>query len=149
MVINVWSLRSELERHWLRTTGARIACHAFRCVLRLQTGNTILFNTSIVPEIRYPTPKSTDCHWSAAVVLPDQCQGRIQDLIRGGAPDRDRPKIAILGPQFCRILVLGPHFWWSGGGPGPLGPPPLDLPLNVNQCKPESVFHRASAWHCL
>ena len=32
------------------------------------------------------------------------------------------PKTAILGPQFCRILVLGPHFWWSGG-PGPLGPP--------------------------
>ena len=52
------------------------------------------------------------------------CQGRIQDLIRGGAPDRDRPKTAILGPQFCRILVLGPHFWWSGGGPGPPGPPP-------------------------
>ena len=50
-------------------------------------------------------------------------QGRIQDLIRGGAPDRDRPKTAILGPQFCRILVLGPHFWWSGGGLGPRGPP--------------------------
>ena len=32
------------------------------------------------------------------------------------------PKTAILGPQFCRILVLGPHFWWSGG-PGSLGPP--------------------------
>ena len=32
------------------------------------------------------------------------------------------PKTAILGPQFCRILVLGPHFWWSGG-PKPLGPP--------------------------
>ena len=32
------------------------------------------------------------------------------------------PKTAILGPQFCRILVLGPHFWWSGG-PRPLGPP--------------------------
>ena len=31
------------------------------------------------------------------------------------------PKTAILGPQFCRILVLGPHFWWSGGA-GPLGP---------------------------
>ena len=30
---------------------------------------------------------------------------------QGGAPDRDRPKTAILGPQFCRILVLGPHFW--------------------------------------
>ena len=27
------------------------------------------------------------------------------------------PKTAILGPQFCRILVLGPHFWWSGGPP--------------------------------
>ena len=25
------------------------------------------------------------------------------------------PKTAILGPQFCRIMVLGPHFWWSGG----------------------------------
>ena len=36
------------------------------------------------------------------------------------------PKTAILGPQFCRILVLGPHFWWLGG-PGP--PAPLDLPL--------------------
>ena len=34
----------------------------------------------------------------------------------GGGPDHDRPKTAILGPQFCRILVLGPHFWWSGGG---------------------------------
>ena len=44
-------------------------------------------------------------------------------MIRGG-PDHDRPKTAILGPQFCRILVLGPHFWWSGG-PGP----PLDPPL--------------------
>ena len=33
------------------------------------------------------------------------------------------PKTAILGPQFCRILVLGPHFWWSGGSPGPWGPP--------------------------
>ena len=32
------------------------------------------------------------------------------------------PKTAILGPQFCRILVLGPHFWWSGGAWAP-GPP--------------------------
>ena len=32
------------------------------------------------------------------------------------------PKTAILGPQFCRILVLGPHFWWLGGL-GPRGPP--------------------------
>ena len=31
-------------------------------------------------------------------------------------------KTAILGPQFCRILVLGPHFWWSGGA-SPWGPP--------------------------
>ena len=36
------------------------------------------------------------------------------------------PKTAILGPQFCRILVVGPHFWWSGG-PGPRAP--LDPPL--------------------
>ena len=38
------------------------------------------------------------------------------------------PKTAILGPQFCRILVLGPHFWWSGGAWAPLDPPlkPLD-----------------------
>ena len=34
------------------------------------------------------------------------------------------PKTAILGPQFCRILVLGPHFWWSGGGRGPPGSAP-------------------------
>ena len=33
------------------------------------------------------------------------------------------PKTAILGPQFCRILVLGPHFWWSGGAGAPLDPP--------------------------
>ena len=32
------------------------------------------------------------------------------------------PKTAILAPQFCKILVLGPHFWWSGG-PEPPGPP--------------------------
>ena len=37
------------------------------------------------------------------------------------------PKTAILGPQFCRILVLGPHFWWSGGVRAPGAP--LDLPL--------------------
>ena len=41
------------------------------------------------------------------------------------------PKNAILEPQFCRILVLGSHFWWSGGG----GPAPLDLPLGrVKSC---------------
>ena len=33
------------------------------------------------------------------------------------------PKTAILGPQFCRILVLGPHFWWSEGARAPLDPP--------------------------
>ena len=39
------------------------------------------------------------------------------------------PKTAILGPQFCRILVLGPHFWWSGD----LGPrdPPWIRPCNT------------------
>ena len=34
------------------------------------------------------------------------------------------PKTAILGPQFCRILVLGPHFWWSGRGRAPPGSAP-------------------------
>ena len=29
------------------------------------------------------------------------------------------PKAAILGPQFCRILVLGPQFWWSRAPPDP------------------------------
>ena len=32
------------------------------------------------------------------------------------------PKAAILGPQFCRILVLEPHFWWSGGAWAPRTP---------------------------
>ena len=32
------------------------------------------------------------------------------------------PKTAILGPQFCRILVQGPQFCWSGGAQAP-GPP--------------------------
>ena len=39
------------------------------------------------------------------------------------------PKTAILGPQFCRILVLGPHFFGGQGGLGPQGP--LDLPLDM------------------
>ena len=32
------------------------------------------------------------------------------------------PKTTILGPQFCRFLVLGPHFWWSGGAWAPRAP---------------------------
>ena len=39
------------------------------------------------------------------------------------------PKTAILEPQFCRILVLEPHFWWSRGGRGPPLDSPLTLPL--------------------
>ena len=35
------------------------------------------------------------------------------------------PKTAILGPQFCRILMLGPIFGGQGGGP------PLDPPLCI------------------
>ena len=49
---------------------------------------------------------------------------------QGEAPDRDRPKTAILGPQFCRILVLGPHYWWSGGARAP-GPPPGSAPVMI------------------
>ena len=33
------------------------------------------------------------------------------------------PKTAILGPQFCRILVLGLIFGGQGEGPGPRRPP--------------------------
>ena len=39
------------------------------------------------------------------------------------------PKTAIVGPQFCRILVLGPHFWWSGGGAP--GAPPGSAPAGL------------------
>ena len=39
------------------------------------------------------------------------------------------PKNAILGPQFCRILVLGLHFWWLGGPRPP--EPPWICPWNV------------------
>ena len=67
----------------------------------------------------------------SSVIDPMLISGADPGFDQGGAPDRDRPKTAILGPQFCRILVLGPHFWWSGGGPGPPGPPPLDPPLNL------------------
>ena len=38
-------------------------------------------------------------------------------------------KTAILGPQFCRILVLGPHFWWSGGTRAPA--PPGSVPVVI------------------
>ena len=66
-------------------------------------------------------------------VVQDSCasglSGADPGIDQGGGPDRDRPKTASLGPQFCRILVLGPHFWWSGGG-GPPGPP-LDPPLSL------------------
>ena len=46
------------------------------------------------------------------------------------------PKTAILGPQFCRSLVLGPHFWWSGGGWAPRAPldPPLPVATNPISC---------------
>ena len=42
------------------------------------------------------------------------------------------PKTAILGPQFCRILVLGPQFWWSGGARAPGAP--LDPALITLSC---------------
>ena len=43
------------------------------------------------------------------------------------------PKTTILGPQFCRILVLGPHFWWLGGlSPrAPLGSAPAQTLLKT------------------
>ena len=54
------------------------------------------------------------------------------------------PKTAILGPQFCRILVLGPHFWWSGGpGPRALLDPPLQLAIDK---KAKGVMAWPLAW---
>ena len=65
----------------------------------------------------------------------DECvQGRIQDLI-GGGPDRDRPKTAILGPRFCRILVLGPHFWWSGGAAPGSAPGVCEVARTLMHCR--------------
>ena len=44
------------------------------------------------------------------------------------------PKTAILGPQFCRILVLGPQFWWSGGARAPThGSAPENPQSNSNE----------------
>ena len=46
------------------------------------------------------------------------------------------PKTAILGPQFCRILVLGPHFWWCGGARAPAPPgstPRTDIKISTHQ----------------
>ena len=52
------------------------------------------------------------------------------------------PKTAILGHQFCRILVLGPHFWWSGGRPRPPGPPGSDSAFSI-----KSFFSNTSTSH--
>ena len=57
--------------------------------------------------------------------LYNGCTGADPGFDQGGGPDHDRPKTTILGPQFCRILVLGHHFWWSGGA---RAPPPGSAP---------------------
>ena len=67
---------------------------------------------------------------------------------QGGGPDRDQPKTAILGPQFCRILVLGPHFWWSGGGPGPPGPPPC-IHVKFETANTELFMGQADNFTCV
>ena len=68
-------------------------------------------------------------------VYAEQSKAKIfQKIITSG------PKTAILGPQFCRILVLGPYFWWSGG-PDPQGPP-LDPPSHGVQGCFNFVFRR-------
>ena len=51
------------------------------------------------------------------------------------------PKTAILGPQFCGILVLGPHFWWSGGARAP-GAPPGSAPGTVT-----NSYSRRESWN--
>ena len=64
-------------------------------------------------------------------IIKNSHSGADPGFDQGGGPDRDRPKTAILGPQFCRILVLGPHFWWSGGARAP-GPPPWIRPCHCS-----------------
>ena len=92
----------------------------------------ILF-ASVQMSIKTIVPNHYFYHWPVKAIIHVQfhnvCyQGRIQDLIRGGAPDRDRPKTAILGPQFCRIFGAGASFLVVRGGPGPPGPPPWIRP---------------------
>ena len=50
------------------------------------------------------------------------------------------PKTAILGPQFCRILVLGPHFWWSGGTQAPR--PPRSTPGYLLKREANSISYQ-------
>ena len=57
------------------------------------------------------------------------------------------PKTAILGPQFCRILVLGPHFWWSGGARTVR--PPGSAPVSDNSFISYSVANPVQAAVCL
>ena len=66
-----------------------------------------------------------DCHFHLTMT---KNQGRIQDLIRGGPQIVTGLKLPFWGLSFVEFLVLGPHFWWSGGGPGPWGPPPGSAP---------------------
>ena len=44
------------------------------------------------------------------------------------------PKTAILGPQFCRILVLGPHFWWLGGPRPQRAPRSAPVFIDMHTC---------------
>ena len=53
------------------------------------------------------------------------------------------PKTAILGPQFCRILVLGLHFWWSGGAWAPRAPG--STPVKIVLTSTKNMFRQAQA----
>ena len=61
------------------------------------------------------------------VQIQAEVRGGSRTLIRGGPQIVTGLKLPFWWPQFYRILVLGPHFWWSGGG-GPRGPPPGSAP---------------------
>ena len=56
------------------------------------------------------------------------------------------PKTAILGPQFCRILVLGPHFWWSGGTRAPPGSAPEHTRIFVIVMAPGAIIKILRGW---
>ena len=85
------------------------------------------FQLSLFNKIKHTYSKSLKCSNS---------QGRIQDLIRGGPQIVTGLKLPFWGLSFVEFLVLGPHFWWSGGGPGPPLDPPLTLKTQTQTYNP-------------
>ena len=71
----------------------------------------------------HKTMESIACLEKIEIIRSEECMPSEARLKFSKKKIISGPKTAILGPQFCRILVLGPHFWWSGGPRPPLDPP--------------------------